>query len=45
MDALLATMRRAIHGFAERVLTYDDFLAACKRQGIAVEVRSSNATR
>jgi hypothetical protein len=39
MDALLATLRQTIPGFCERTLTYEDFLAACKREGIAVEVR------
>src|SRR5689334_305933 len=40
MDALLDTLRRAIPGFCERALTYDDFRAACKREGIVVEERA-----
>src|SRR5262249_28553374 len=39
MDALLATVRRAVPGFTERALTYDDFLACCRIQGIIVETR------
>ena len=42
MDALIATMRRAIPGFCERVLTHEDFLAACKREGITVETSSTS---
>src|SRR5262249_3274603 len=41
MEAFLAIVRHAIPGFAERPLTYDDFVACCRAEGIVVEVRPS----
>ena len=39
MNALLAVARREIPDFGARSLTYDDFLAVRRRQGIRVDVR------
>jgi hypothetical protein len=39
MDTLVNTVRRAVPGFTERALTYEDFLACCRMQGIIVETR------
>jgi len=41
MDALLARAASALPGFGHRPLTYDDFLATCRAEGILVDVRAS----
>jgi hypothetical protein len=40
VDTLLAALRRAIPGFCERALTFKDFRACCKREGIQAEERA-----
>jgi len=41
VDAIIIAARQQLPGLGHRSLTYDDFLAYCRAQGVLVDVRAS----